>query len=419
MADISLAEMNEAAISGAGDFLVDAANAARRGVCRAFKKAPAAFVGGPLDNPVAQAWDGLARRLCDPINETPDDASDPVPGGQCKDVLYSVEWRSRNQPSDPWSSPTTISRYGPIGGIYLDRVSDTAMAITLKSGGSSLPTSPTEEVLGFVSGGSGTQGSAEILGVSRLDGQPDNCGDVPPNYPQQPLQPSDLDYDDTLQAGGKPTRVPISIKPVEVAVGIQIKPEFNINVGGIQVSLDITGAKINISPTFNYGVTLAPKFDLRDPRPAPVFPTPSPEQGQKDILDGLDGVKDKLDEVGEDVNDAKECACDEPPSESLVPDLLGSGNSGDFLLPEGTKFVRLSISTQPANPRKQAGNSGPDVLYAGWAWYKYLNGTATREPIDAADKAFLVPEKQDPARFAFTCYTGFTAVATAYKLVEN
>lgn len=419
MADISLAEMNAAAASGAGDFLVNAANSARRGVCRAFKKAPAAFVGGPLDNPVAQAWDGLARRLCDPIGDTPDDASDPVPGGQCTDVLYDFTYRSRNTPSDPWIVSGTLSRYGPIRGIYLDRVSETAMAITLSSNGPTLPGTPTQEVLGFVSGDGALTGSAELLGVTRADGQPDNCGDVPPNYPQQPLQPSDLDFDDTLLAGGKPVKVPVSIKPVEVAVGIQVKPEFNINVGGIQVSLDITGAKINISPTFNYGVTLAPKFDLRDPRPAPVLPTPSPEQGQKDTLDGLKGIKDKLDEVGEDVQDAKECACDEEPSESLVPDLLGSGASGDFVVPERTRYVRLSISTQPTNPRRQNGLSAPDVLYAGWAWYKYLNGTGERLPIDAAEKAFVVPSEEEPSRFAFTCQTGFTAVATAYKLVET
>lgn len=419
MADISLEEMNANALGDTGDFLTKMANAARRGVCRAFKKAPAAFVGGPLDNPVAQAWDGLARRLCDPINETPDDASDPIPGGYCTDVLYSFKYRSRNTPSDPWTESGTLTRYGPIRGLYLDRVSDTAMAITLSSNGSTLPGTPTQEQLGFVSGEGANTGSAELLDVQRVDGQPDNCGDIPPNYPQQPLQPEDLDYDDTLIAGGKPVKVPVSIKPVEVAVGIQIKPEFNIAIGGANISLDITGAKINISPTFNYGVTLAPKFDLRDPRPQPVFPTPSPDQDRKDNQDALKGIKDKLDEVGEDVEDAKQCACDEPPTESLVPDLLGSGNSGDFLLPERTKFVRLSISAQPANPRRQNGVNAPDVLYAGWAWYKYLNGCATREPIDAADKAYLVPDDQEPARFAFTCQTGFTAVATAYKLVEE
>lgn len=418
MADISLAEMNEALTSGAGDFLVDAANAARRGVCRAFRKAPAAIVGSPLDNPAARAWQGLAERLCNPLPEPLPEPSDPVPGGQCVGRSYQVVYRSKNSPSDPWITSSPFERSGGIGGIVLKRSSETAMAITLihsvgVGGGSGV-----EETLGFVSGESGTLGSAELLSVTPVDGLPDNCGDVPPNYPIQPADAGDLDYEDDIPMGGKIVKLPVTINPVKVDVGIQVKPEFNVNIGGIQVNLEITGAKITISPTLNINPVLPPALDPRPEPPPAAQPPQDPGQADEDIGTALDELAEAIEEVKQIAEDTKTCACDEDPEVSLVPDLLGSGDSGDFVLPEGTKFVRVSISAQPSNPRFENGLSAPNVLYAGWAWYKYLNGCAERNPIDAADKSFTIDSDVMPSRFAFTCRKGFTAVATAYKEVE-
>lgn len=418
MADISLAEMNEALSGSAGDFLVDAANAARRGVCRAFRKAPAAIVGSPLDNGAARAWQGLAERLCNPLPEPLPEPSDPVPGGQCQGVLYSLIYRSRNTPSDPWVESGALERYGAISGIVLERASETAMAIVLKSGGAVPPGTPTDEILGFVSGEAGSLGSAELLEVNRVDGLPDNCGDVPPNYPIQPADAGDLDYDDVIPVGGKPVKLPVTINPVKVDVGIQVKPEFNVNIGGIQINLDVTGAKITISPTLNINPVLPPALDPRPEPPPAVQPPQDPGQVDEETGESLQEILDELAEIKEIAQDTKTCACDEEPETSLVPDLLGSGASGDFILPEGTRFVRLSISAQPQNPRRENGLSAPDVLYAGWAWYKYLNGVAERLPIDAADKTFLIDSTDVPSRFAFTCRVGFSAVATAYKEVE-
>lgn len=419
MADISLAEMNEALTSGAGDFLVDAANAARRGVCRAFRGAPAAIVGSPLDNAAARAWQGLAERLCNPLPEPLPEPSDPVPGGQCAGRAYQITYRYRNTPSDSWITASPITRNGAIGGIVLKRTSETAMQITLFHSGGGSGGSGVEEPLGFVSGESGSVGSAEMLSVTPVDGLPDDCGDVPPNYPIQPADAGDLDYLDTIPVGGKPTQFPITINPVKVDVGIQVKPEFNVNIGGIQVNLDITGAKITISPTLNINPVLPPALDPRPEPPPAVQPPQDPGQADEDIGDALESLAEAIEEVKEISEAAKTCACEEEPEVSLVPDLLGSGASGDYLLPEGTRFVRVSLSTQPSNPRRQNGLSAPDVLYAGWAWYKYLNGCSERLPLDSAEKSYPVETEVVPTRFAFTCNTGFSAVATAYKEVET
>lgn len=413
MADISLAEMNES-LGSAGDFLVDAANAARRSLCRAYKKYPGAIVGSRFDNPVTQAYDGLARRLCEPIDELPEDASEPVPGGQCLGRLYSIVYRYRNTPSDSWIVASPVQRNGAVGGLTLKRTSDTAMQITLFHSVGAGGSGGTEEALGFVSGETGTIGSAEIVSITPVDGLPDECGDTPPTYPINPADAGDIVKPEPLPSGGRTVNVPVTINPVKVDVGVQIKPEFNINVGGVQVNLNITGAKISITPTFNFNPVLPPALDPRPDPPPPVAPPQDPDQEGGETGESLDEILDELEEIKEIAQATRECACEEDPETNLVPDLLGSGNSGCFNLPARVKLVRLSINTQPTNARFENGMSAPNVLYAGWSWFEYLNGLSVRTPIDSAEKTFLVESENEAQRFCFTCRVGFSATVTAY-----
>lgn len=418
MVDITLQKMNES-LESSGDFLSDMANGARRFVCKSYKKVPGALAGSPLDNPVSQAFDGLLRTLCDPLPDSTPDSSEPVPGGQCEGRLYTINWRSKADASADWVTGFGFSRYAPIGGILLEQAGEDSLAIVLISGGTTSPVPGTREIIGFVSGEPGNQGSAQLLSVVPLDGLPDNCGDVPPNYPIVPADIGDVKGEEGFTIGGRNFKLPIEISPVKVEVGVQFKPEINVNIGGIQVNLEFAGAKINISPTFNFNPVLPPALDPREPKPTPVLPPIPPDNANRRILDKVNEIDTDLERIEDLLREVKECACEDEPETSLVSYGLGLAASGDeFLIPQ-TRIVKLVLVDRPVNERRQEGLSAPDVVYAGWGWYKYLGGMSERLPIDAAEKTFPVPEGIEPNRFCWTCQTGFTAQVTAYYEAEE
>lgn len=405
MADLSYSEIAEGIGTTTGDTLVDIANVAGDFFCDVYSKFPAAIVGSSLDNPGARFADGLARRICAPRNQLPDQPAPVPPGGQCPEVLYNIIIRTRNTPSDPWSDSSIYQRVGPVRGVFLERASDTAMAVVLKTNGPLGVNAPTDETVAFVSGDTSQLGGAELVSVVRDDGLPDNCGNGFPNYPDDIPPPNLLAKPLPVPVGGPLVEVPVEIVGTKYEIGISIKPEFNINVGGIQVKFDITGAKITIAPTLKLPDVLPPGKDTRPSPPAPVEPGKEPV-ADPDLKRELDEIKDKLDEL-------EECACDEDPEGPLLSDIIANSSGGVYSLPANTEYVEVQLTVLPSNSRVEFGNgTSQNVIYAGWYSFGTVQGAGDRLPISYEQNVFFAPK--GASRFSFTVRKGAIAVCTAY-----
>lgn len=409
MADLSWQEIAEGIGTQTGDTLVDLANTAADFFCDVYSQFPAAIVSSPLDNPGARLVDGLARRICAPRNNLPPDAQPAPEGGQCPGIVYRVGF-SIEISGTPSTGEVLLN--GPIGGISSRNLND-RYQVVIECGVTELYApegfftildtgdKPTFEA---------SYPTAQITSINREDGFADDCGTGFPNYPPSVPDSPSLGKLVPVPIGGPLVEVPIEITPVKFEVGLSIKPEFNINIGGIQFNFDITGAKITIAPTLKLPDILPPALDPRIPLPAPKEPGNDPVDSP-DLQKQLDEIKKKLDEI-------EECACDEDEGEgALLQDIIGSGTGGTFTIPERTEFVRLELTVLPRNERVEFGNgTAQNVIFAGWYSFGTSQGDGDRNPVSYENNCFFAPK--GASRFSYTVRKGASAVATAFYRAE-
>jgi hypothetical protein len=92
----------------------------------------------------------------------------PFSGGQCPGVSYRVQYQDIVDGA-PFGSPNFVSGTGPVIGAYKDVAGNVGRAgIEFASG-----------KVQTIDGGATQIGAPLILGITRPDGQPDNCGDPP------------------------------------------------------------------------------------------------------------------------------------------------------------------------------------------------------------------------------------------------
>lgn len=408
MADLSWAEIAEGIGTATGDTLVDLANVAADFFCDVYSQFPSAVISSPLDNPGARFADGLARRICAPRDKLPPDAEPAPEGGQCPGVIYRVGYSV-----EIGGSPSTgeVLLPGPIGGIS-SRSQDPFNLVVIECGvDPGISPEGYYAILSTADKPSFDAGleSAQITSIVREDGLADDCGTGYPNYPQGLPTLPDVKAPRTVPVGGVPVDVNVEITPIKFEVGVSIKPEFNINIGGIQFNFDITGAKITIAPTLKLPDILPPQLDPRDPPPPALEPGKEPV-ADPDLRRELDAIKDKLDEI-------EECACDEDEDQPLLTDVLGSGSGGTYTIPERTEFVSLELTTLPSNERIEFGNgTSQNVIFAGWCSFGTSQGDGERVPVSYENNAFFAP--LGATRFSYTVRKGASAIATAYYRAE-
>lgn len=249
----------------AGSFTDELANTVRNGYCTIvgnyanFLEQNFEFIGA-VPNPGLGAARLAQRLFCN--EEPPDAPPPPFQGGQCSGVLYNVGWSvswSQNS-APPLNNQTrsgTVQVYGPVSGITREPLAGigfnwfvngrtaggaAAKVFVAGSGTGSAPyTNPTES----------------ITGVTRVDGQPDNCGSPPPVVPPPAPDYNVIDVDVTYtDNSGNDITVPIVgvFAPVVIAgngniyapVRVEIPTDLNLDING---TLDLTTGDIN----FNFG----------------------------------------------------------------------------------------------------------------------------------------------------------------------
>lgn len=406
------------------------ADAAAEKICGLYGKSPASLVRIiPFGTGLIDNSRGVFDDLCKDIAPPPALPAPPFSGGQCDAVRYNVKVRvTYNQ---IYGEPPTVHQttqdvddtvWGPIGGVSLSNPG------TYSFLGVSVDGYATVRIAcrGYGYDGIKPPGfyspygrsdfsiaSAVLISAVRVDSLADNCGNPPATYPPPSTDPSD--YDGTTNITISPTtivNVPVRIVPTFAPVIGIFRPEFNVNVGGINVNFSAGG--LTFSPTLEIpvGVNLPGSDPRTNPPTALPITKPSagtcPDVNLQPVLDQLDIIKKEVEEC---------CDRYHPFSDLLTSDYdvqtLGSGSSGVFNLHEKAYRVVLTITNPEAKGRSQGGGLAPEVLYAGWAWFKSGGGMLDRAPIDSPIKAFDVPARCD-GTFAFTLNGIYNANVICY-----
>lgn len=406
------------------------ADAAAEKICGLYGKSPASLVRIiPFGTGLIDNSRGVFDDLCQDIAPPPALPAPPFSGGQCDAIRYDVTLAivvrtARDNPPRFFDQSVTVTDrvYGPVTGTVLTNPGTNTgfglnwngfrtVNIACRGGNEEGPLPP--KLFSPYGGSAPNIISAAITSVSRVDGSADNCGSPPATYPPPSTDPSD--YDGTTNITISPTttvNVPVRIVPTFAPVVGIFRPEFNVDVGGINVNFSAGG--LTFSPTLEIpvGVNL-PGSDPRTNPPA-ALPITKPSAGTCPDVN-LQPVLDQLDIIKKEV---EEC-CDRyhPFSDLLTSDYdvatLGSGSSGAFNLPAKAYRVVLQITNPDSPGRSQAGINAPDVLYAGWAWFVSGGGMTIRLPVDSPIKSFEVPARSDD-KFAYTLNGSYNANVVCY-----
>lgn len=241
----------------------------------------------------------------------------------------------------------------------------------------------------------------------RVDGLPDTCGPGP--VPPVRVPP----IGDIM----KPTPIPTIngpiIVPVVVPVGVFIHPQFQINIGSINLNFELGG--VYITPQDDKRLpyprptepqpSLPPGGGLPDTRPPASPPTSNPNPGSP-VID--------LSPITNDLQKIKSYT--RRPKTKLEEVFIVGGQSNSLYFPARTKFIVVDVSVPPPNVRVQSGGGdGPDVYHQGWCAMGYKKKWGERIPLSYGINAIPVCDNCDS--FSYTLYEGGFAAISA--IVES
>lgn len=395
---VKWAELAERLGTGVFDFEDRIAEEGRKFACNFWRNFPD-FVStnNALDRSFTR---GYFSRLCSD-GSLPTVDPPPFTGGQCDGVLYDVTVNNIayniSNCSQVINNSPVYQVLGPVQGTFFD-ITTPAQATTSCNGLSASPVdlgnwileSASPDVVTSVNVYNDPSGvanpplsSANIISVVRNDGQPDLCGDLPFSYPPTaPQFPNDFTSQVTINIEDGGT---LNLNIIYDA-SKQTYP-MNLDINGIKVVIDLTGATFNFSKSGNDGSG----GSLPDGQPAPL---PAPE----DDLDKKFPEPFKP-EVNDENFDEEERTETDPKEEDVGEEL---------------EFVRVTLTGIPANAKTQSGDGAPNVYYAGWFEFRSEGYNYPRQPIHFANSLFKRP--LGATGYAYTLTNGFSGKATIYKL---
>lgn len=253
-------------------------NAARSAAC-SFGEASASLFPKPpgldllgLGRAAFAFRDNYIRNFC---NDEPTPPAPPFPGGQCP-VKYTV--RIRYNATNPVTELPVTGFYenvwwGPIGGLEVTKPSVTydpnGSDVALLCYGRGSDSSPLPVQVSFdVASQPWNDTVWFIESITRLDGQPDNCGDPPPVI--VPYNPGDFTIDTDINYTNN-DGIDITI-PVVGVVGVAfVDADLNLNV---PVSFTFS-PNFNFDPTFTYNIDVNLNLGGGDDKISPPYVPPN------------------------------------------------------------------------------------------------------------------------------------------------
>lgn len=320
-------------------------------VCGLYQSYPRSFgISNPVGDAVSEFnsgfWDDFCGRLPNP--KIPSPPTSPFQGGQCSCVDYRVSFtvdiRRRSDDSLVDVRSGELQVWGPVTGIAIEDPGPSgADSVAVVARGSGPACQP-----GYSANSSAARElfyMTNLRGVSvrRGDNLTDNCGDIPPSYPNVIAPPSNPG---TYTYPGNDG----------VSRDINFSVDFDPEIDGPLVRLpDIP----NVCVGFGFSGI---EIDLCTNKPG------SGSGGDiSGILDKLDQIEDDLDAIRDNTDES----LDKDPQEELPPEPTNPPEQpidGFYqrCVP-GLRFVKVSLTNIPSNANLEKGSGGFDRIDdAGW-----------------------------------------------------
>lgn len=397
MADFSHSELASDLTTNTRDTLRNVANTAANVLCGIYEQYPTGILPSVGSTPISNIATSLLDNLCAPRNLLPPANTVPFTGGQCACVSYNISYNVvvNGVPS----GPNSATLEGPISTYRdVDTSSGTALAVFGFIAGTPQCNGPRK--VGAIGNVNPRTSSLTVISVTRVDGNPDNCGSPPARPIQDYPPPNSYTVNAPVTIGGNTVNAPVTIIPTVFApVGI-FRPEFNVDVGGINVNFNLGGVDFTLKPELNVSVNLPGNYP-----PGAKPPAIAPRDPVSETCD--------LTEVIDLLEDVKECAC--PPQFNNLTTSYGAAVGRAISLPNLTQSVVLTISTLNTSVRSQVGEgNAPDVWFLGWYAFGGSDGLGERIPISYLENEFLAPE--NAKEFAYSLnFQSQAALTVRYK----
>ncbi len=386
-ADLSYDELGRAQPSGETPIVKQAALAAREFVCGLYETYPGGLLRTIGDTTTALSGHAsLLDRMCRPIGKVPPAPVQQFVGGQCPGYTHYVRVNTtRLEVASNGSISQSVEQFGfdvvtPIFDVQLSGVVflqagqqrvKAAAGVVVYASAIGLDGKPFPYTYRFNKYTGSTVGGTGSLRDISVDPNPNdqmNCAAQPEKYKDDPIPLARITTNATLNLTPTVNVVaPITIIPTLIApIYASIRPEINLDVGGLTVNFSGDGVRVT-SPSTRV-VQPNPTYDPREIPPSTINVDNSSEGSAScDLTPVLDKVKELKQEV-------EEC-CDRyhPFGDLLSSDydvrVLGDGNSGTYNLPSKCYRVVVELVGDPILSDEYAGFSAPNVSQLGWCWF--------------------------------------------------
>lgn len=393
------------------------AQAGKDFACGLYKLQPGALVPTPFSSLLFAVWDDF----CDYPNNPglPLPPQEPFQGGQCGCIQYRVVIRlNETYTEGTFERDTGASLLGSIGATRIDVANGVTDVKVFARG---VPNSPCLADPIFISVFSTANppgykmNSAKIVRIIREDGQIDNCGNPPPEFPPSPPPPP----------GGytsPPTRITSNDGATYIDLNFNFSPPpppapFPKNfMPPVIINFNKVGADFKIPITFNFGG----EFNFGGGGGNGDF-----NQDDRDNINNIKNVTNNTNNTTNNTNnnvnnfysdyqkDRDRTVNKEPLPDDFEPPKPPEPPGKKLV--ERLAYVNVDLSVVPSNAKSQSGKGAPDVVYAGWFEFLRKGKSFPRDYIHFQNNCFIAPIGADG--YAFTLYNGYqgSAVAVVFK----
>lgn len=393
-------------------------NKAGNFACGLYKDYPGALVKTIPDVMLRAFWDEMCKERPPGLPLTP---ATPFEGGQCDGIAYQVpvEVPVTYEDGEVGFLKPNDRLYGKIGAIRISYKSNNQFSVDVFCRGSSyIFGRPQDQGWYAVFQGANQYkniGQPRILSVTRLDGQIDNCGNLPVEYPDNPIPPERLTGRTTINIRPNVSAtVPIVIAPIAPTLSVPV----TVDIGGVKVKFDFNGATVKFEGDAGDTITKVAGDVVKINQDTATIrnDVTNVRQDVNTVNNNVTKVEGDVATVINNINNVNTVLVNAPFPPGWIIEELPSEEPEKEEVPN-LFAVRLRLTFIPTNAKQQFGIAAPNVLYAGW--FEFRRGTYCfpREPIAFQEGIFKAPIGADG--YAFTLYVGYQGEASVIKLNQS
>lgn len=365
----------------------DIVKSARDFACRLYSEQPGALIPNPGETVLRMAWDAVCP--------TPEYAPPPVPapqyvGGQCVRVAYRVTFEFKAEfRGQELTDNYTLDLFGALGKGTWRILANGLLWMEMECHGV-VGSAYSDALITVGREGYQTVGINNIrltnLTVSRLDNQPDNCGNPPSGYPPPTIQPPYVSPPITINHNdGTDYNITVTVNP-------PVPPGFGKPPPPVGVDINGPNFKFPIDFDFDGNVNIGENGG----------------GGDSDLNDKFDDFKNEWDDFKDDWDFDHN-----PPDLDTDPDVNKDDKEPDKEGEEDNIEGLIGVKLTLTKPSSDAQFGTPTVYFAGWLTFKLQGGQVERVPVNFETGYFPAPA--GATGYAYTLTKGAEGAIRVYK----